>query len=178
MSGRSSCCFCFSSQTLHSSSKANSEDVAAPKPNPSLIRPWRYPGSWTDYDFDEEDWTESEQIKSLSHLPIWGLYKANLPGLNRIIGYTGRIVSSPLEVPALPSTPSIRPPRAPECSRVPLEGIIFHHGLKPRTRVPPGCSLWTNHAALDRRFHFTIPLNKLEYLAMGYLQEVVLPWNR
>ena len=45
-------------------------------------------------------------------------------------------------------------------------------------QVPPGCSLWTNHAALDRRFPFTIPLNQLEYLAVGYLFEVVLPWNR
>ena len=82
------------------------------------------------------------------------------------------------EVHALSYEPQISPLPAPECPDVPVEGIIFHYGLTPRTKVPPRCSLWSNHAALDRRFPYTIPMNQLEYLVVGYLSGVVLPWNR
>ena len=82
------------------------------------------------------------------------------------------------EVPTLTYEPVVRPHQAPKCDAVPVQGTIFHHDLKPRTRVPPGCSLWTNHAILDRRFPFTIPLNQLEYISLGYLLQIVFPWNR
>ena len=94
------------------------------------------------------------------------------------MSYIGRTVAPHLEVPALPDKPSTHPSLAPECNPVSPEGTIFHYGLKPRTRVPPGCSLWTNHAVLDRRFPFTIPLNQLEYISLGYMLRIVLPWNR
>lgn len=82
------------------------------------------------------------------------------------------------EVPALSYEPCISPYPVPECPPVPTEGIVFHHGLKPRTQVPPGCSLWFDHATLDRRFPYSIPLNQLEYINLGYLLGFALPWNR
>ena len=122
-----------------------------------------------------EDWSASKQLEALFHFPIWGLYKAQLLGLGRLMGYTGRKVAPHLEVPALSYEPFIRPIKAPECEDVPAEGTIFHYSLRPRTQVPTGCTLWINHVALDRCFPFTIPLNQLKYLSVGYLFEVVLP---
>ena len=107
------------------------------------------------------------------------MYKEHFPGLGiKIIGYEGRKVAPNKEVPTLSYAPFIHPYQALECDAVPVEGTIFHHGLKPRMQVPPGCSLWTNHAALDRRFPFTIPLNQLEYISLGYMLRIVFPWNR
>lgn len=94
------------------------------------------------------------------------------------MSYTGQKVAPHQEVPALSYEPFIRPFEAPECDDVPVEGTVFHHGLKPQTKVPPSCSLWTNHTALDRRIPFTIPLNQLEYLSLGYLFKIILTWNR
>ena len=94
------------------------------------------------------------------------------------MGYDTRLVDPSDERPAFSYEPFVSPSPAPECPNIPAKGTIFHYGLKPRTRVPSGCSLWTNHAVLDRRYPFTIPLNKIEYLAVRYLREIVLPWNR
>ena len=106
------------------------------------------------------------------------LHKQKFPGLANLLMYDRRFVHAHKEVPAFSSEPSISPSPAPECPNAPIEGIVLHHGLKPRTKVPPGCSLWFDHAILDRRFLYTIPLNQLEYMSLGYLLGVVLPWNR
>ena len=105
-------------------------------------------------------------------------HKQSFPGLADLLMYDGRIVLAHEEVPALSYEPSISPSPAPECPNAPTEGIILHHGLKPRTRVPPGCTLWSDHATLDRSFPYTIPLNQIEYVSLGYLLGISLPWNR
>ena len=144
------------------------EDSSTPQPTPSTFRPYKYTSGWTEHDNKEEDWSESEQLEALANIPTWPLHKERLPSLERIMGYDGRKVAPNKEVPTLSYEPFISPFEALECSDVLAEGIIFHHGLKPQTKVLPGCSLWTNHAALNRRFPFTIPLNKLEYISLGY----------
>ena len=75
---------------------------------------------------EDEVWSESEHLEALSHFPIWGIYKAQLPSLGRLMGYTGRKVAPHLEVSTLSYEPFIRPLEAPECENVPAEGTIFH----------------------------------------------------
>lgn len=158
-------------------------DAAAPKRTPSTFRPWKYPASWESRDDERlgEDYIVSEQIDYLNQMPVHALYKENFPGLGfRVIGYEGRKDPPQAEIPALTyeSAAPARSPRPSQSLQVPVQGTIFHHGLKPRTRVLSGCSLWTNHVVLDRRFPFTIPLNKIEYISLGYMKRIVLPWNR
>ena len=147
-----------------------------------MIRPWRYPASWGFRDEDRigEDLTESEQIDALNAIPVWALYRERFPRLGiKVIGYGGRKKENKEELLALPCASEVPAPLPPrQHASVPAHGTIFHHGLKPRTRVPSGYTLWTNHAVADRRFPFTIPLNKLEYISLGYMLRIVLPWNR
>ena len=147
-----------------------------------MICPWRYPAGWGFRDEDRigEDLTESEQIDALNAIPVWALYKESFPGLGlQIFGYGGRKKDNKEELLALPCASEVLAPLPPkQHASVPAHGTVFHHGLKPRTRVPSGYTLWTNHAVADRRFPFTIPLNKLEYISLGYMLRIVLPWNR
>ena len=103
------------------------------------------------------------------------LHKQRFPSLENLLMYEGRIVPAHKEVPAFSYEPCISPSLDFECPNAPTEGIVLHHGLRPRTKVPPGCSLWSDHATLDRRFSYTIPLNQIEYVALGYLPGIALP---
>lgn len=138
-------------------------DSFPPALSPSSFVPWRFKSGWADVEDDHELWTEEKQLRALGNFSLVPLHKECFPGLQGIIGYEGRIVPAYKEVPALAYEPCVSPSPDPECPNAPTEGIVLHHGLRPRTRVPPGYSLWSDHATMDRRFLYTIPLNQIEY---------------
>ena len=117
------------------------EDSFPPAPSPSSFVPCIFKSGWADVEDDHELWTEEEQLRALGNFPLMQLHKERFPGLQHLIGYEGWIVPPYKEVSALSYKPCVSPSPVPECPNAPVEGIVLHHGLRLRMKVPPGCSL-------------------------------------